>query len=363
MFLTRYPLAGASSRYRVHQYLPHLAAEGIQCEVQSFMDEKLYALSFTPGRTGRKLLHTASAVVRRVLALRGCLCFDVIYMQRELLPFGQPWFERWLKQRGARLVFDYDDALFIAKPSRYNPIASMLRAPGKVRELFGLVDLVVAGNDWLRDQAIEHGASAITLEVAEDTSRFRDRDARPSTGPVVIGWLGSTSTVKYLRLIEPVLKDIAKRYPQVRFELMGGGEFEMDGVPWASLPWSLASEVEALARWDIGLMPLPDEDWAKGKSGGKARTYMAAGVVPVCSGIGYNLELIEHGSTGLLCLSHSDWTSALTLLIEDPERRVSMALAARQSVQQRFSPQLIAQRMASVLRSVAANGKPVEKGG
>lgn len=357
LFLTRYPIAGASSRYRVHQYLAYLEEFGVQCEVQSFMDDALYALSFSPGRTGTKLVRTFVAVLRRLWVLRRHRRYDAIYMQRELLPFGPPWLERWLKRSGARLVFDYDDALFIAKPSRYNPLASLFRAPGKVRDLFQLVDLVIAGNNWLRDQAIAHGATAVTLEVAEDASRFSGPRTKAPGDQIVIGWLGSTSTVKYLRLIEPVLQDVARRYPHARFELMGGGDFAMKGVPWTLLPWSLDGEVEALDRWDIGLMPLPEEDWAKGKSGGKARTYMAAGVVPVCTGIGYNLELIHHGATGLLCRTHDDWASALALLVDRPAERASMAVAARRVVQERFAPRVIAGQMSALLRTVVTDGR------
>lgn len=361
LFLTRYPVSGASSRYRVHQYIPYLEAEGVQCTVQSFMDESLYALSFAPGRTVAKLWLTAKAVLRRVRAVLRHRRYDVVYMQRELLPFGPPWLERWLKRRGARLAFDYDDALFIAKPSRYNPIASLFRAPGKVRELFGLVDLVVAGNDWLREQANMHGGSAVTLEVAEDASRF-PAAIRGVAGPVVVGWLGSTSTAKYLRLIEPVLQDVAARFPQVQFELMGSGAFEMPGVPWRVMPWSLDGEVEVLGRWDIGLMPLPDEEWAKGKSGGKARTYMAAGVVPVCTAIGYNLELIMHGVTGMLCRSPEDWTLALNQLIEQPARRADMASAARQEVELRFAPAVVAGRMTVLLNGLAGRSPAIGRG-
>lgn len=358
LFLTRYPVAGASSRYRVYQYLPYLEADGITLEVQSFMDDALYALSFSPGRTGAKLARSLLAVARRLRVLMRFRSFDVIYMQRELLPFGPPWIERFLKARGVRLVFDYDDALFIAKASRYNPLASLLRAPEKVRDIFRIVDLVVAGNNWLRDHAIAHGASAVTLEVAEDARRFRGHPGRDPSDTVRIGWLGSTSTVKYLRLIEPVLREVAVRYPHVRFELMGGGAFAMDGVPWKELPWSLDGEVEALDRWDIGLMPLPEEDWAKGKSGGKARTYMAAGVVPVCSAIGYNLELIEQGSSGLLCQSADEWLSALTLLIDRADLRAAMAGRAREVVEQRFAPEVIARQMAQLLRNVARGRLP-----
>ncbi len=352
LFLTRYPVEGASSRYRVFQYLPHLQKLGVRTEVQSLMDSHMYRLSTQSGHTLAKVQATVRAVLRRLWALRRWRNYDLIYLQRELLPFGPPVVERWLKRRGAVLLFDYDDALFIHKPSRYSPIASLLRAPEKVKELFRLVDCTVAGNDWLRDKAIAEGGQAVTLEVAEDTSRIPMHRPHTNDDPITIGWLGSPSTVKYLDLIQPVLKDIAARHPSLRWEIMGGAEYQMEGVNWDIGDWSLSGELQALARFDIGLMPLPPEDWAKGKSGGKARTYMAAGVVPVCSAIGYNLELITDGETGFLCQSQAEWSHALDALIADPDLRQRIALNARRDIQARFDPAKKADRMRSLFDMV-----------
>ena len=249
-------------------------------------------------------------------------------------------------------------ALFIKKPSRYNGIATALRSGDKTRALFRLVDCVVAGNGWLRDAATAAGAvRAVTLEVAEDTRRIPMHAPHTNDSPVTIGWLGSPSTVKYLRVIEQALRGIAQRYPHVRWEVMGGNDFRMEGVDWQVGEWSLEGELEALARFDIGLMPLPPEDWARGKSGGKARTYMAAGVVPVVSSIGYNLELIRHGETGFLCDTPQDWDRALSQAIEDAGLRQRVALAARAEVEQRFEPTRIAAEMAHLLREVVDDAR------
>jgi glycosyltransferase involved in cell wall biosynthesis len=348
LFLTRYPVEGASSRYRVYQYLPHFEALGVKYRVQSFMSSAMYQLSFSKGHSLRKLWETSRAVLRRLTVLSGLGRYDIIYMQRELLPFGPPLIERWLRWRGATLIFDYDDALFIYKPSRYNSLASLLRSPDKVRQLFVIAHCVIAGNDWLRDEAIKSGAWAETVEVAEDTVRIAPHAPHTNDRPITIGWLGSTSTVKYLRLIEPVLQKIHRNYPDVQFRLMGGGEFYMPGVPWHIEPWALDAELTALKAYDIGLMPLPDEDWAQGKSGGKARTYMAAGVVAVCEGIGYNLELIEHGNTGFLCRGEDDWYATLAYLIENPQARQTVATAARRIVEERFSPEGQARKLHAI---------------
>lgn len=353
LFLTRYPLEGASSRYRVYQYLPHLEALGAEVTVSSFMDAAMYRLSFSPGRPVRKILQTLRATGRRLKVLAGWRRYDVIYMQRELFPFGPPVVERWLKRRGARLVFDLDDALFIGKPSRYNPLATWLRSPGKTYEIFALCDLVMAGNDHLRDTARKYAARAETLEVAEDTDRITMHPPATNDDGVVIGWLGSKTTVKYLRLIEPALREVCARYPFVRIAVMGGGEFDLPGLPVEQLDWSLEGELAALAAFDIGVMPLPLEDWSKGKSGGKARTYMAAGLPAVCAKIGYNTELIDDGETGFLALNHDDWVEKLSALIEAPELRQRIGEAARAEVMARFPLRGQAQAMLKLLGEVA----------
>lgn len=358
LFLTRYPMEGASSRYRVFQYLPYLEKLGIEAEVQSFMDTRMYRLSLAPGRTGAKIMAALTATLRRLWALRRWRNFDAIYLQRELLPFGGPVVERWLKRQSAVLFFDYDDALFIKKASRYNRIATALRSEDKTRDLFRLVDCVVAGNNWLRDAALDAGAPrAVTLEVAEDTTRIPMRAPHSNEVPVTIGWLGSPSTVKYLKLIEPVLQFIVATYPSVRWEIVGCGDFKMEGVNWQISDWSLEGELEALSRFDIGLMPLPAEDWAKGKSGGKARTYMAAGVVPVVSAIGYNNELIVDGETGFLCFDAHDWQRVLCLVIEDAKVRQRIGQNARNAVDLRFSPAKIAAKMAGLINEVVESAK------
>lgn len=354
MFLTRYPEQGASSRYRVFQYLPHWQAEGIACTVQSFMDAEMYALSITPGRVGRKIWLTLKATLHRLRALSDFRRYDVIYMQRELFPFGPPLAERLLKRLGVPLVYDYDDALFIKKPSRYNPIATVFRSPDKTKEVLRLVDCTIAGNDWLRASAEKEGGTALTVEVAEDTARFvsaAEKFGEPR-GPVTIGWLGSPSTVKYMSEIEDELREIAARYPEVRWEMMGSGDFAMDGVPWVTESWSVNAEKSALARYDIGLMPLPKQEWSRGKSGGKARTYMAAAVVPVVASIGYNRELIRHGETGFLCSDSAEWLQSIELMIQDQTHRQTIAAAAQSDVAERFAPEKKAREIADILRDL-----------
>lgn len=355
LFLTKYPEQGASSRYRVFQYLDHYRSLGTDVAVQSFMDDALYRVSLTRGRQAKKLWMTFGAVMRRLAFVWRHRDADVLYLQRELLPFGPPVIERLMKRRGMRLVFDYDDALFIKKDSRYNRIASFFRSPRKIADIIRMADLTVAGNDWLRTQATSLGGRAITIEVAEDTGRYMAKSH--DDDPVTIGWLGSPSTSKYLHLISDQLRDVASSHPDVNWVMVGGGDFSMDGVPWEVRDWSFETERHSLHQFDIGLMPLPDEEWSLGKSGGKARTYMAAGVVPVVSAMGYNLQLVDHERTGVLIGGEGQWAAALDDLIRSPEKRQRLAQAALQDVKARFSVDGQAARIHAAMKELVENAR------
>lgn len=348
LFLTRYPIEGASSRYRVFQYLPALADLRVQARVSSFMSSRMYRAVFRDTHTLLKAWLTLLATIRRVWVVLGAWRYDVVVMQRELLPFGPPFLERLLCAMGVATVFDYDDALFVHKDSKHNRIASKLRRPDKVPQIFAMVDAVCAGNEYLAECARPYCANAVCIEVAEDTRRIPLRDFS-ANDKVIIGWLGSPSTEKYLELIRPVLDDLFKKRDNLEMWVIGGGDFHLTWTQVQHIPWSMETEVQNLLRFDIGLMPLPMEEWSRGKSGGKARTYMAAGVVPVCSAIGYNLELIDRERTGFLVETGEQWLATLSRLVESAELRERVGRAARADVEQRFSVAGQAEKLKNLL--------------
>lgn len=351
LFLTRYPYEGASSRYRVHQYVPHLRALGVECHVSSFMNEAIYRATFSQGYRAEKSLGAAMAVLRRLAVLLRFKRYDLIYMQRELFPFGPPVVERLMKRLGAKLIFDYDDALFIHKPSKFLKLASRLRDAEKTYAIFEIVDCVLAGNNYLRDVASPYCRDARTFHVAEDINRIKQRPPQSNDGPFVIGWLGSRSTEKYLEIVREPLAEAMNAIPNSVLRIVGGGDFKAD-FPVEHWDWSLERELDALASFDLGIMPLPMEEWSLGKSGGKARTYMAAGVVPVCTAIGYNNELIEDGRTGVLVECVSDWKEALVQLAQRPDKRQAISDAARAHVERYFSVEKQAAELHQILREI-----------
>ena len=221
LFLTRYPYEGASSRYRVYQYLPHLKELGIEAKTQSFMSPHFYKVNFTQGQFTEKTLLTLVAFMKRLWALLFFWRYDVIYMQREILPFGPIFIERILKVFGATLIFDYDDALFIYQKSTHNKLMNFLRAPNRIYKIFSTSDCVMAGNNYLRDVAADYCKNSYCFEVAEDTVRIQMRPPQSNNNGVRIGWLGSTSTVKYLELIQEPLKHVCEKYDNITIENIG----------------------------------------------------------------------------------------------------------------------------------------------
>ncbi len=329
LFLTRYPKEGASSRYRVYQYLPYLNAKGIDYQVESFMSLHMYALSQKSGHTMLKMLLMFVACIKRLGVLWRCRSYDLIYMQREALPVGPLVLERWFRFLGKKTIFDYDDALFIFKANTHTRFFSWFKNPLRVPKIMSTVDCVLAGNDWLRARAAEYCNDSRTFHVAENLERYSQKTYLNTKKSLTIGWLGSPSTEKYLQLIKPTLQKLSIKYPHVLIKVIGGGQFSAEGINVEHIPWHIDTEVEQLHSFDIGIMPLPLEDWSKGKSGGKARTYMSVGLPIVCTGIGFNTELVQHGKTGLLVKSQDEWEQALERLICDEQLRRDLGLAAR----------------------------------
>ncbi len=362
LFLTKYPATGASSRYRVYQYLPYLRRHGVDCTVSPFYSESAYALMYLRGRLPGKILAVATGWWRRLRDAWRIRRYDVVFCQREALPFGPLWFEKRVRRLGVPLVFDYDDALFIFKPSTSTPVADKLKNPARIPRIMALSHTVFAGNDYLRRQAASYCADARTVLVAEDTDRFSPPGQYENRATVVAGWLGSPSTEKYLEIIRRPLEQLARRLEaegrRLELHIMGGGRFTSPAFTVRHLPWSLEAETAQLPRWDMGLMPLPDEEWSQGKSGGKARTYMAAGVPAVVADIGFNRQLIAHGCTGFLCAGEAQWLTTMLAVACDARLRWRVAQAARAEVESRHSLKVLAPVFLAHLRDVRARYGP-----
>jgi len=347
VFFTKYTRAGASSRYRSFQYAPALAALGIEAVFEPLFDDDYLLQKYASGRVnlGRVVLALLHRVIKVFAVPRGA----TVVVEYELLPWFPAWPERWLHWRGVRVLMDYDDALFHqydAHPSFL--VRAMLGR--KIATVMQLAQTVIAGNDYLATYARQAGASrVVVIPTVVDISLYAASLVPLATKKFTIGWIGSPSTARYLLAVAPVLAKVCAKGEAV-VRLIGAGKIELPGVPVESVAWSEATEVDEISRFDVGIMPLPDEPWARGKCGFKLIQYMACEVPVIASPVGVNQTLVEHDKNGLLADSLADWEQSLLGMMQDLEYRKRMGRQGRRKVQQAYDVNVTAPKLAELLR-------------
>ncbi len=350
-FFTKYTNAGASSRYRSFQYLPALEWAGIQGAVSQLFDDAYLAHKYAHGHA--RVVDVVRALGRRLWAVLTVPRAATVVIEYELLPWFPAVIERWLAWRGCRMVVDYDDALFHQYDTHPNPWVRRLLGH-KIATVMRLAHTVIAGNDYLAGYARRAGAQrVVVVPTVIELSRYPLRetrcDAPTSTPAFTIGWIGSPSTARYLHLIAPALAAVCLG-GRARVRLVGSGPIDLPGVPVDIVPWQEETEVEEVRRFDVGIMPLPDEPWTRGKCGLKLIQYMACGLPVVASPVGVNVEIVDEDVNGHLASTQEEWVQALTQLQADLVARQRMGAAGRQRVEQRYCLQVTAPRWVDVLK-------------
>lgn len=360
LFLTPVPREGAGTRARILQYLPDLQAAGIEADVRPFLFSEFFAIAYTPGRWMKKLRYFLISSARR---LRDCLQagrYDVVYVYRECFPFGPPVLEWLLLRSRTPIIYDLDDAIHLPDPrggaSRW--IIERLKWHAKVPWIIARSAHVVAGNVYLQAYARRFNPSVTVLPTPETPSRF---DGRPlSNGDMItIGWIGTHSTVQYLKQLTPVFQALAKRHTFELRVIGDGSPVMMPGVHVASRRWRLEEEAREVQAFDIGVYPLSGAEFDRGKACYKAILYMAAGVPLVASNFGANRDLIQDGVNGFLSSSTDEWVARLSQLIEQPVLRERLAEAGRRIIAERYSVAANAPVLIGILTSVASTRRCV----
>lgn len=336
LFLTPYPEACApSQRLKFEQYYPHFRAAGIDVVVSPFVGPELWKVLYEPGHFVAKSVWTGVGYARRLRDALRIEEFAVVYLHLWAVPFGPPWFEERLTRLGIPLVYDIDDLIYLPRASRANGFVSRFRREERIARIMRAARSVIVSSDYLRQFAAQHNPRATRISSTIDTDLYEPRRHTAETRRVTIGWSGSHSTAPYLQLIAPALRQLAGRF-EVRLLVIGEPSFRMDGVRVEARPWRLDRETADLAEMDIGVYPLPQEEWVLGKSGLKALQYMGMGVPVVASAIGSACEFIKHGDNGLLAGSMDDWVAHISRLIENPTLRARMGAAGRATVEAHY---------------------------
>jgi glycosyltransferase involved in cell wall biosynthesis len=340
-------------RFRLEQWEPYLQREGIEITYAPFVQASLTRLLQRRGSWLSKGIGLLRALSRRAVDGMSVSGIDLVYILREGALLGPAGAERLLALRRIPFVFDFDDAVWVRYVSPANLYLSYLRFPGKTASLCRLAGHVIAGNTYLATYASRYSARVTIVPTTIDTEVYRPLTRSPPLRPV-IGWTGSYSTAQYLSLVRPVLERLRRRY-DFRLVLVGGGEgFHADGVDVECRPWSSAREIQDISQFDVGIMPLPDAEWERGKCGLKALQYMALAIPPVVSPVGINQEIVAHGHNGLLAENETQWESALEQLLRSPDLRSRLGVAARETVERSFSAVQHAPRVAEIFRTASS---------
>ena len=350
LVLPRYDRRGASSRQRLLQFVPELSRRGWQVTVQP-LHRPGYLDALYAGRP-RSLRGLVADYGRRFATLLGAGRYDLIWAEKELLPW-LPWgLERRLLPRPP-LVVDYDDAVF-HRYDRHRRAAVRGLLGGKIDAVMRHAALVIAGNDYIAERAHAAGAGRVAiLPTVIDPARYPAAGlGAPGARPFTIGWIGTPTTVGYLRLVGPALAALAAESP-VRLVTIGAA-IDLPGVPGEARPWSEATEAAELARCHVGIMPLPDAPWERGKCGYKLIQYMACSLPVVASPVGANRSIVEPGVTGWLAGDAATWLDALTHLRDDPAARIRMGAAGRARALSFYSRAAVLPRLVELLAAAAA---------
>lgn len=349
LLLSRYGNLGASSRIRSYQYLPYLREQGIEVTLTPLLLDDYLRDRYAGKRPGP--ISILAAYLRRIGALIRRKKFDLLWIEYELFPWLPGCLESLLLSRATPYLVDYDDAIFHRYDRHPNPLVRRMLGH-KIDAVMRHASTVVVGNGYLRDHAIKAGAQRVEiLPTSIDLARYSSPTAAQNE-LFTIGWIGSPATTRYLHQVHDALAEVCM-HEQAKVVLVGASELGWQDVPHAIRPWLEGTEVAEVSGFDVGIMPLENSPWERGKCGYKLIQYMACGKPVVASSVGINTRIVEHGINGYLAETTRDWVQALTTLMTDADLRQKMGAAGRAKVERDYAVQVNAPRLAAMLRAAA----------
>jgi glycosyltransferase involved in cell wall biosynthesis len=347
LLLPRYSRMGASSRLRTLQYLDVLAAHGVEVQVCSLLDDAYLQAIYSKRKVAVAAL--LRAYWKRLRILTQAPRFDLVWIEKELFPNWPSWFEWLLARTKVPYVVDYDDAIFHNYGMAANPLKRLLK--NKIAGVMRHAALVVAGNSYLMRHAAEAGAARVALlPTVIDIRRYRAVSTLPQRDRLVVGWIGSPTTARYLQPLLPVLARLAAIFP-LDFTVVGA---ELDASRYGfvrHIVWHESTEAAEIGRFDIGVMPLPDGPWENGKCGYKLIQYMACAKPVVASPVGANRDIVQHGTNGFLAATADEWFDALAQLLADAGLRQTMGRRGRALAEEKYCLQVSAPCLLQLLES------------
>ncbi|MFT7197294.1 MAG: glycosyltransferase involved in cell wall biosynthesis [Marinoscillum sp.] len=379
MFLAPYPLDSApSQRFRFELFLKSMEEKGIEWELESFLNEKAWHALYEKGNSVEKAGFVLQGYLKRLIRLFRLGKFDKVFIHRELAPFGPPVFE-WViaKVLRKKIIYDFDDAIWLADQTQENAIWKTLKWRKKVSSICKWSWKVSAGNKYLRDYAAQFCGSTFIMPTVVDTdlhnrgvsilrqaqhdtqsSKFEHLQTLAPSQPKhintltpskpAIGWTGSHSTLFYLNPLIPILQELEQ---EVNFEfvVIANKDPELPLKNYRFIKWQKETEASDLATIAIGLMPLQDDEWAQGKCGFKLIQYLSLGIPAIASPVGVNRQIISEGVNGFFATTLEEWKSAILKLINDPILREEFGKNGRQLIVDSYSKASLRKKFFSLL--------------
>jgi hypothetical protein len=352
LVLSPYPTGHVpGQRFRIEQWEGVLTELGIDCTYVPFADPALMRILFSPGHTLMKAHGVVRGWIRQSRQLRRLPRPDVALVFRAASLAGPPVLERRLVRQRIPFVLDFDDAIFVLHSTKANRWFSWLKFPGKTQTLCRLSSHVTVGNGYLQGWALSHNPRVSIIPSSVDLNLFplATRQASPH---VIVGWTGSHTSQTYLEAEASMLRRFLAANPRARLRVHSDRKPSLPGVSHEWRPWAPETEAAEIASFDIGIMPMPNDVWSRGKCSMKALLYMAASSTAVCSAVGHNLEVIESGVNGILASTEDAWVEGLSRLVDDAALRGRLGQAGRRTVEQRFSREICARAFSDVVRGL-----------
>lgn len=337
-FIAPAPLGiSPGQRFRFEMYLAFLQENGVSYKVSSYLSMNGRKALYTNSNTFRKILAVCSGYTRRIGDLFKLLGYEYVYIHRESSPMGPAFFE-WVVSKILRkkIIYDFDDAIWVPAMSDYNRNFAFIKFFGKVKKICKWAHVVTVGNPYLGDWAKNFNDDVRVIPTVVDTEAGHNKMQNHRIDRPAVGWTGSFSTLAYLDLVLPALQELQEEI-DFDFYVIADRDPKLSLKNYKFIKWKKESEAEDLLNFHVGLMPLTDDEYSRGKCGFKAIQYMATGIPAIVSPVGVNVEIVSDGKDGFTCVSEEDWKNKIRVLLKDAEMRERLGRAAREKIEEKYS--------------------------
>lgn len=333
------PGRAPAQRFRFEQFIDYFEENGFHCEQSYFIFDSDYKYLYKKGFYIQKFIILLRAIFLRLKDVSRVKGFDIIFIQREAFLIGPPFFEKQFSRSKAKIIFDFDDSIWLKDTSDANKKLGWLKYPRKTAKIISISNMIFAGNKYLANYASYYNSNVKIVPTTIDTEEYKRMPGSKHTeGKICIGWTGSITTIKHFEFAIPVLRKLKEKYgDNLEIKVIGDKNYVNEELDMRGQGWKKENEIKELSSFDIGIMPLPDDEWAKGKCGLKGLQYMALEIPPVMSPVGVNSEIIKEGINGFLAKNDEEWFTKLSLLVDDAKLRETIGKEARKTVIEKYS--------------------------